>query len=173
MSIQKSSEMQTQEATENKTANGIEEAADSKEESKQTDNSIQEKEKKEDGSNYSWRLAILGGAVGAGIGWFANRDISKKAFKNLSESEFVKIAGHEFKKTALEILAGQAQSSVKQLASGYLNKIEKGLHSPKISGSENSAVQKQPYEEVKEENKNINERLKKLEDMLTNFVESK
>ncbi|RFU67358.1 gas vesicle protein GvpP [Peribacillus saganii] len=118
-------------------------------------------------------LAIVGGVVGAGIGLFANRETSKKVIRSLSESEFVKIAGQEFRKTAHEILAGQAQSSVKQLASGYLSKIEQSLLSPKNSGSNNSAGQDQPYEEIKEENKNLNERLQKIEKMLGDLVESK
>ncbi|WP_257985941.1 gas vesicle protein GvpP [Bacillus sp. M6-12] len=186
--------MQSQEVNENKAGNENNEGTKNYEEKQQTENSKQTQEGKqtengkptvdnkqtdnnnqtdEKGANYSINLAILGGVVGAGIGLFANRRTSKKVIKSLSESEFVKVTGQEFRKTAQEILAGQAQNSVKQLASGYLTKIEKSLLSPKNSGSNNSGGESQPYEEIKQENKNLNERLQKIEKMLGDLVESK
>ncbi len=137
-------------------------------------------DKKGQGANYSVNMAILGGLVGAGIGLLANPDTSKKLVQNVSESELVKIARREFKKTAQELLADQAQSSVKQLAMGYINKIENGMRShanekdsngsTSNSGEEN---QSSKYEDIKEENKVLNERLEKIEKMLGQLVESK
>lgn len=120
--------------------------------------------------NYSVNMAIIGGVVGAGIGLLANQETSKKVIKNLSESELVKTAGNEFKKTAQELLAGQAQNSMKKVASGYINKFEEGLLNTKRGGS---GADKEQYEEIKEENKQLNDRLDKIEQMLSNLVESK
>ncbi|RHW33283.1 gas vesicle protein GvpP [Lysinibacillus yapensis] len=132
------------------------------------------------GANYSLNLAVLGGLIGAGIGLLATPENGKKAVRNLGESEFVKAAGKEFKKTAQELLADQAQSSFKQLAMGYINKVENGILSPgkgKESGASapNTATEGQSseYEDIKEENKHLNERLEKIEKMLGELVESK
>jgi gas vesicle protein len=144
------------------------------EEKNQTENNRPAEEKKES-TNHSVNLALIGGVVGAGIGYLLNPKTSRKVMDNLSKSEFLKAAGEEFRKTAQELLAGQAQNSVKQLASGYLSKIEEGLLSPKKEkgGDKGSGEESQRYEEVKEENKNLNERLQKIENMLSDLVETK
>ncbi|ALC86929.1 hypothetical protein AM499_14715 [Bacillus sp. FJAT-22090] len=143
------------------------------EEQKQTENNQPAQEKKKS-TNYSMNFALIGGVVGVGIGLLANPDTSKKAMKKIGESELMKVANEEFRKTAQELLAGQAQSSIKHLASGYMSKIEQGLLSPKkgddsVPNTEN----KQSYNEIKEENKQLNERLEKIEEMLNNLVATK
>ncbi|WP_246231610.1 GvpT/GvpP family gas vesicle accessory protein [Sporosarcina jiandibaonis] len=143
-----------------------------KEEQKQTENNQPAQEKK--GPNYSMNYALIGGVVGAGIGLLANPDTSKKAMKKLSESELVKVASEEFRKTAQELLAGQAQNSIKHLASGYMNKIEQGLLSPKKGDdSVPKPENQQSYNEIKEENKQLNDRLEKIEEMLNDLVATK
>lgn len=132
------------------------------------------------GTNYSVNFAILGGLVGAGIGLLVNPETGKKLARGLGESEFVKVAGKEFKKTAHELLADQAQSSFKQLAMGYINKVEngalslaKGKETNAMATSTGSSSQTSEYEDIKEENKHLNERLEKIEKMLGELVESK
>ena len=137
-----------------------------------TENTKPSQEKKK-GSNYSMNFALIGGVVGAGIGLLANPDTSKKAIKKLGESDLMKVASEEFRKTAQELLAGQAQSSIKHLASGYMSKIEQGLLSPKKGNGTSNAESDQGYREIKEENKQLNERLQKIEDMLNNLVATK
>ncbi|MEI4769841.1 gas vesicle protein GvpP [Psychrobacillus sp. FJAT-51614] len=143
------------------------------EEQKQTENNQPAQEKKKS-RNYSMNFALIGGVVGAGIGLLANPDTSKKTMKKLGESELMKVASEEFRKTAQGLLAGQAQNSIKHLASGYMSKIEQGLLSPKKSddGVPNTENQ-QSYNEIKEENKQLNERLEKIESMLNNLVAAK
>ena len=158
-----------QEGNENKQGNEEQQCSENKVENQGSFN--KEKKEGEKGSNYSMNLAIIGGVVGAGIGLLANPETSKKVIKNLGESELVKTAGNEFKKTAQELLAGQAQSSVKQIASGYISKFEEGLLNSKKSNS--GSDKEGRYEEVKQENKQLNERLDKIEQMLGNLVESK
>ncbi|WP_409293094.1 GvpT/GvpP family gas vesicle accessory protein [Peribacillus sp. SCS-37] len=131
-------------------------------------------EQKKEGSNFSMNFALIGGVVGAGIGLLANPKTSKKVIKSLGESEFMKIAGDEFRKTAQELLADQAQNSVKQLASGYLSKIEDNLLSPKKQkDGGNSSQDSKKYEEIKEENKHLNDRLERIEKMLSDLAGSK
>lgn len=137
-------------------------------------------EENKDSTSYSMNLAIIGGVVGAGVGLLASPETGKKAIKNLGESEFVKTAGKEFKKTAQELLARQAEISLKQLAAGYVSKMDEGLLAPEKaneeSGRENSVndeSQSSKYDEIKEENKNLNDRLQRIEEMLNNLVNSK
>ena len=164
--------MQTQEINNNK------EATKNEEENTQTENDKQMEEKK-DGANYSINLAILGGVVGAGIGLLTNPETGKKVMKHLGQSEFVKVADREFRKTAQELLAGQAQNSIRQLAEGYISKIDGKLLSPKKENSNSSEKNQEKegksskYEEIKEENKELNERLQKIETMLNDLAESK
>lgn len=140
-------------------------------EQKQTESNQPAQEKKK-GPNYSMNFALIGGVVGAGVGLLANPDTSKKAMKKLGESELMKVASEEFRKTAQELLAGQAQSSIKHLASGYMSKIEQGLLSPK-NGDNGAPENQQSYNEIKEENKQLNDRLEKIEEMLNNLVATK
>lgn len=132
----------------------------------------QMKEKKND-KNDSMNLAIIGGVVGAGVGLLANPEMSKKAIRNLGESELVKMAGEEFKKTAQEVLARQAQTAIRQLAAGYIDETTQELPASKkeTNGSEDYSSDAK-YEEIKNENKNLNERLERIEKMLTNLVSS-
>ena len=142
-----------------------------KEEQEQTE-SNQPQEKK--GPNYSMNFALIGGVVGAGIGLLANPETSKKTMEKLGESELVKVASEEFRKTTQELLAGQAQNSIKHLASGYMSKIEQGLLSPKKGdNSVPNTENQQSYNEIKEENKQLNNRLEKIEEMLNNLVATK
>ncbi|MBM7693510.1 gas vesicle protein [Peribacillus deserti] len=166
--------MNNEELKNNENENKNQEVSENNGENKPSENEKQTDEKK--GANYSVNLAILGGVVGAGIGLLANPETSKKVMKNLGESELIKTAGKEFRKTAQELLAGQAQNSVKQLASGYISKIEEGLLSPKKGKggtSGETSGESQSLEEIKEENKNLNERLQKMEKMLSDLVDSK
>lgn len=109
--------------------------------------------------NFSINFAIVGGLVGAGIGLVLNPEKTKNALRNLTESELAKTAGKEFRKTAQTLLAAQAQNGLNQLtaANGGIS-LEDGSPS---------------YEELKQENKNLNERLEKIEQMLNELVESK
>jgi gas vesicle protein len=177
--------MVTQEANENMPVNEHEEASGNKEERKhpenknQTENN-QETEEKKTETNYSMNLVLFGGIVGAGIGFLANPETGRKVLKNLGESEFAKVAGKEFKRTAQDLLADQAQNSIKQLTVGYLNKMDEGLLSSSKEKGTNEEMsssgeedQTSRYEEIKEENKNLNERLQRIEKMLNDLVESK
>ncbi|TDL31902.1 gas vesicle protein GvpP [Jeotgalibacillus sp. S-D1] len=139
-------------------------------------------EKTGGGSSSSMNLAILGGVMGAGIGLLSSPGTSKKVLKSLGESEMMRIAGKELKRTAQEVITEQALNGLRQSATGYLSKgamKAPGLLGAKLKGDsnkeENSADEEQSsqYDEIKEDNKNLNERLERIESMLSNLVESK
>jgi hypothetical protein len=147
-------------------------------ENKQCDENKQKEEKK-NSPNYSMNQAIMGGFLGAGMGLIVNSKTTKKVMKSLGESELVQVAGQEFKKTAHELLAGQVQNSIRQLAEGCIKRIETDLLVPKkesnseTNSSKEENSQTANYEEIKEENRNLNERLVRIEKMLNDLMEIK
>jgi len=155
---------------------------DQQSEGDQQSKGSRQSEQKSDRTNYSINMALVGGVLGAGIGLFMNPKASKKVFKNLGESEFVKVAGEEFKKTAQELLAGEAQNSIRSLAEGAISKLDSGLFTTKKLNSQNDSSsglnqaqqhQSEEYEKIKEDNKNVNERLDRIESMLNDLVSTK
>ncbi|MDV2684668.1 GvpT/GvpP family gas vesicle accessory protein [Alkalihalophilus lindianensis] len=140
-------------------------------------NNDENTESKNDQS-HSMNLAIIGGVVGAGIGLLSSPGTSKKVMKSLGESEVMRSAGKELKRTAQEIITEQALSSLRQTASGYMN--GGGLLSPKKKNNEqedsnesSNEDNSSEYEEIKEDNKQLNDRLERIEEMLSNLVDSK
>jgi gas vesicle protein len=131
--------------------------------------------KQEKDSKFSMNQAVIGGVVGAGIGLLSSHETSKNLLKNFSETEFIKHAGNELKKTAQELLIEQAQYSLRQLASNYKTQEEDhSLASEKENNDEVKADDSpDQYEEIKEENKNLNDRLDRIEKMLSALAESK
>ncbi|WP_332698339.1 GvpT/GvpP family gas vesicle accessory protein [Halalkalibacter lacteus] len=139
-----------------------------------------QKEANKDDSNYSMNLAIIGGVVGAGIGLLSSPGTSKKVLKSISESEILRVASKELKRTAHEVITEQAVNSIKQTASSYMSKSEGGLLSLKKKNDDNDKEinssdedHSSQYDEIKEDNKNLNERLEKIENMLNDLVDSK
>ncbi|MCM3619548.1 gas vesicle protein GvpP [Sutcliffiella horikoshii] len=135
-----------------------------------------EQEEKNDNGNHSINLAIVGGVVGAGIGLLSSPGTSKKIYKNISESELVRVAGDQLRRSAQEMLAAQAQNGIKQLASGYMGKNVANLLNPTKNSEKKDSDDKNYSSEldgIKEENKNINDRLDKIENMLGKLVDSK
>ncbi|WP_052342571.1 hypothetical protein [Bacillus sp. EB01] len=118
--------------------------------------SNQQSEKVEN-RNFSINFALIGGAIGVGIGLLSSQGTSKKAIKSLSESEFFKTTSQELKKAANEILTDQAQKGIRQIASSYLG--------------DSQAADPSKYEEIKEENKQLNDRLDRIEKMLGQLTE--
>lgn len=131
----------------------------------------------------SMNLALIGGVVGAGIGLLSSPGTSKKVMKSLSESEVMRSAGKELKRTAQEILMEQAINSFRQTASGYMSgggflpkKRNEQQDQQQDKSKEEESSQEQSsseYDEIKEENKQLSDRLERIEEMLNNLVESK
>jgi gas vesicle protein len=128
--------------------------------------------------------AIIGGVVGAGVGLLSHPGTGKKVVGSLGKSEVVRMAGNELRRSAQEFITEQALITLRQTATGYMSKYENGKLLPFNKKKEDetaeqeqeeasSSVQNDEIEEIKEENKNLNERLERIEEMLSSLVESK
>jgi gas vesicle protein len=128
--------------------------------------------------------AIIGGVVGAGVGLLSHPGTGKKVVGSLGKSEVVRMAGNELRRSAQEFITEQALITLRQTATGYMSKYENGLlpfnkkkedETAEQDQQEetSSSVQNDEIEEIKEENKNLNERLERIEEMLSSLVESK
>lgn len=125
-------------------------------------------------SGGAMNLAIIGGLVGAGAGLLAKPEMGKKFITNLGESELVRVAGQEFRKTAQELLAGQAQESFKHMATGYIDKLSNSFTNfGQNKQDNNNEVDSAKYEEIKQENEALNDRLDRIESMLDKLASSK
>ncbi|KSU57240.1 hypothetical protein AS034_21595 [[Bacillus] enclensis] len=135
-------------------------------------------------SGVNVNYAIIGGVVGAGVGLLSHPGTSKKIAGSLGKSEVVRMAGNELRRSAQEFITEQALITLRQTAAGYVSKYENGLlpfSKKKDEGGQeeeqqeptSSSNQNDEIEEIKEENKNLNERLERIEEMLSSLVESK
>jgi len=143
-------------------------------------NEIQQEEQKngdqeKKSGSAAMNLALVGGVVGAGAGLLAKPEVGKKIVRSLGESELVRIAGQEFKKTAQELLAGQAQESFKHMATGYIDKMSNSFTNfgSGKSSNHNNQQDSAKYEEIKQENEELNDRLDRIESMLNKLASSK
>ncbi|MCM3003550.1 BREX-1 system adenine-specific DNA-methyltransferase PglX [Priestia koreensis] len=131
--------------------------------------------KEKGSSNYVVNLTLLGGVVGAGIGLMSNPGMGKKISERVGKSDVMKLAGKELKKTMQELIAGQAADSLKKTAVDYITKKVEGVQQgnaeePKQTASASSG---ESYEKLQEENKQLNDQLKRLEEKLNKVLESK
>ncbi|WP_129710599.1 GvpT/GvpP family gas vesicle accessory protein [Priestia megaterium] len=157
-----------------------------------TDNNVQnekqENQQQEEKTQNSLNLAILGGVVGAGIGLLSSPQTSKKVLSRLGQSEIVRATGQELRRNAQDILTQQAMGALRQTATGYLEKDNLSkLLAPKKKKeeasneqgnaqeevSESAEMETSQYEELKEENKNMNDQLQRIEEMLNKLMDAK
>ncbi|MBY0211889.1 MULTISPECIES: GvpT/GvpP family gas vesicle accessory protein [Priestia] len=148
----------------------------------------QENQQQEEKTQNSLNLAILGGVVGAGIGLLSSPQTSKKVLSRLGQSEIVRATGQELRKNAQDILTQQAMGALRQTATGYLEKDnlskllapkkkkeetsnEQGDSQEEVSAS--AEMETSQYEELKEENKNMNDQLQRIEEMLNKLMDAK
>ncbi|MDQ0861833.1 GvpT/GvpP family gas vesicle accessory protein [Bacillus sp. V2I10] len=156
---------------------------DKKEKMENQEESNQKEEQNQDEKQHnSLNYAILGGVVGAGIGLLSSPETSKKVFNSLGQSEVVRVAGKELRRTAQEIITEQAMVALRQTATGYLDKgnlssllapKKKKESSPGNEKSEEKELDSSQYDELKEENKNMNDQLQRIEEMLNQLIEAK
>ncbi|CAN7153383.1 GvpT/GvpP family gas vesicle accessory protein [Rossellomorea sp. LjRoot5] len=152
------------------------------EETKNTEGNEEQTTENRQSMNY----AIIGGVVGAGLGLLTNPGTGKKMVDSLGKSEVMKAASKELRRSAQEFLTEQAIITLRQSATGYMSRLEGGLLSPKkkkeeasentdakAEQNEGSSNQSEELEGIKEENKNLNERLERIEEMLNSLVDSK
>ncbi|MBZ6486891.1 GvpT/GvpP family gas vesicle accessory protein [Priestia aryabhattai] len=151
-------------------------------------NEKQQNQQQEEKTQNSLNLAILGGVVGAGIGLLSSPQTSKKVLSRLGQSEIVRATGQELRRNAQDILTQQAMGALRQTATGYLEKDNLSkLLAPKKKKEETSneqgnsqeevsqsaEMETSQYEELKEENKNMNDQLQRIEEMLNKLMDAK
>lgn len=156
---------------------------DKKEKMENQEESNQQEEQNQDEKQHnSLNYAILGGVVGAGIGLLSSPETSKKVINSLGQSEVVRVAGKELRRTAQEIITEQAMAALRQTATGYLDKgnlssllapKKKKESSSENEKSEDKELDSSQYDELKEENKNMNDQLQRIEEMLNQLIEAK
>ncbi|MER2141114.1 MAG: GvpT/GvpP family gas vesicle accessory protein [Priestia megaterium] len=151
-------------------------------------NEKQQNQQQEEKTQNSLNLAILGGVVGAGIGLLSSPQTSKKVLSRLGQSEIVRATGQELRRNAQDILTQQAMGALRQTATGYLEKDnlskllapkkkkeetsnEQGDSQEEVSAS--TEMETSQYEELKEENKNMNDQLQRIEEMLNKLMDAK
>lgn len=138
------------------------------------------KAKQSSESRQAWAPAIVGGVAGAGIGLLANPQTGRRVAARIGESDMIRAAGREIRRTAQDIIMEQAMLTVRKSAVGYLEKYEDKLFGKKqekkspegIPETEKSSYEAK-YNELKEENKNINENLQRIEEKLNVLLDSK
>ncbi|RKL66286.1 hypothetical protein CR203_15435 [Salipaludibacillus neizhouensis] len=154
----------------------------------------------EETQNKSLNYVLVGTAVGASAGLLSSSDKGRKVLMTMASSPAMKSVGQEFRNSIQDMITEQALSSVKSSLSSYLhkaeekmplpdkvtNKVEEKLAIDEGENSETSQTEEESsdeessdtsesdgYEELKEENKDLNGRLDKIEEMLTKLTESK
>ncbi|WP_257347632.1 GvpT/GvpP family gas vesicle accessory protein [Pseudalkalibacillus decolorationis] len=143
----------------------------------------QHKEKKEQqptGKRNSMNRTLIGGVVGAGIGLLYSPSTGKDFVNRLGQSEVMRVAGNELRRTAQEIVTEQAMMALRQTASGYLSKYEgnllgltKGKEDEENAQDDTETEDSSQYKELKEENKNLNDQLQRIEQKLNELLDAK
>lgn len=141
-----------------------------------TDKKDKEKDKEESEekkSSHSLNTALIGGALGLGVGLFSDPEFRKQTMESMKESEMLRVAGKELKRSAQELITEQAVSSIKQAAMEYKHKYEQSLlPSP---GSDKSDEKKSSKKEDSDDDsfkEDLNERLNKIEEALSKLIDS-
>ncbi len=115
----------------------------------------------------SMNFAVLGGIIGAGIGLLTTPGTGKKVIQNINQSETMRAAGNELRRTAQQIITDQLMMTLRETAAGYRLKRD----ATQSNHQENEDFDL--YKELKEENKQLNEHLQRIEEKLDTLMNSK
>lgn len=130
-------------------------------------------EKQPEGANNAVNLALVGGVVGASVGLLASPESGKKVFTRIGQSNAVKGAGREIRRTAQDIITEQMMNAFRQNASGYISGLlGQGNKDEEKTPEENKPDFQEQYKELKEENNNLNENLQRIEEKLNALLEA-
>ncbi|SDN73799.1 hypothetical protein [Alkalicoccus daliensis] len=142
---------------------------------------------------------MAGSLIGAGLGFISSSDAAKSAIKKAGQSEVAKSVGFQLRRTVQDLVIEQVSSNFKNSISSYLDSkgasipdeiLEKGKQSllNKVQGSnaeqsseDESAEQEDDQQESSsdeeseaqsKENQELNERMDRLEEMISKLVDS-
>jgi gas vesicle protein len=139
---------------------------------------LAEESKKKEPTNklqpYSTNFAILGGLLGAGIGLLSSPETRKKMTDSFSQSEMMKAAGSEFRRTAQQMLTEQLMITLRETAASYRAKQfgNSEIDSQETSNQSDTELEEK-YNELKEENQSMNEHLSRIEEKLDALLSDK
>lgn len=129
-------------------------------------------EQQSDDSKNAINFALIGSAVGAGVGLMASPEVGKRVL----QSGVVRSVGRELGRTAQDMIMEQAMTTLRQNAS-HFSKYAGGLFGQK-NESKGKAIEscktdfQDQYKELKEENYSLNENLQRIEEKLNALLEA-
>ncbi|QGH36782.1 hypothetical protein GI584_23205 [Gracilibacillus salitolerans] len=127
--------------------------------------------KNQDSSQGSIGYILMGGVVGAGVGLLSIPGTAQKLYRRVQHSETGQIIAKELCRNVQQLIAHQAMAVVQQAAPDYLNKAKNRLSGKSSHESEqNRTEEDSQYEVVKQENKQINQRLDQIEKKLDELL---
>lgn len=117
---------------------------------------------------------VTGGMVGAGLGLLSNPGTARKIYRRVQDSETGQLIAAELGKNVQQLIAQQAAAIVQQAAPVYLDKAKSRLS----GNSTRESAQKDPnndacYQEIKQENNQINQRLDNMEEKLDQLLQGR
>ncbi|MFC4403359.1 hypothetical protein [Gracilibacillus xinjiangensis] len=115
----------------------------------------------------SIKYILLGGAAGAGVGLLSNPGTVQKLCHRVQESETGQLIAKELGRNLQQLISQQVMATVQQAAPNYWNKAKRKFSSSESQQSEGNETEKgSNFEEIKQENKQINQRLESIEKKL-------
>lgn len=125
-------------------------------------------EQQSDDSKNAINFALIGSAVGAGVGLMASPEVGKRVL----QSGVVRSVGRELGRTAQDMIMEQAMTTLRQNASHFSGLFgQKNESKGKAIESCKTDFQDQ-YKELKEENYSLNENLQRIEEKLNALLEA-
>ncbi|WP_054860100.1 MULTISPECIES: hypothetical protein [Gracilibacillus] len=116
-------------------------------------------QKQENSNQNSLGYIFIGGLVGASLGLLSNPGTTQTIYKKIQDSEATQRLAQEIGRNIQGILTQQAMLALKQAAPAYLG-------SNRFAGKPEDSS----YQQLKQENEQINERLEQLEEKIDQLL---
>lgn len=118
--------------------------------------------------NTTLNRMVIGGVIGASLGWFSHPKVGKKVLIRIGQSEIMRNVGRELGRTAQEMITEQALMSLKQKTTAFMNRDR--MMERKKGTSPNKDTQEdlsEQYRALKEENTEMSKQLQLLEQKIS------
>ncbi len=125
----------------------------------------------EDSKEASVSRALIGGAVGATLGWLYKPETRKLVVSHIRQSEAIKTLAAEIGRSVQERVTEQALKNIKSTTAGFLNKDKSKDSDEKEKARKNEDNESTRYSALEEENKRLANQLQMLEEKLNKLVE--
>ncbi|SHN23324.1 hypothetical protein [Gracilibacillus kekensis] len=122
-------------------------------------------------SQNSMGYILMGGVVGAGVGLLSNPGTAQKLYRSVQHSETGQLIAKELGRNVQQLITHQTMAVVQQAAPDYLNRAKIRLTGMSSNESEHKEMEEDSqYEVVKQENKQIHQRLDQIEKKLDELL---